>query len=258
MPRLKKTEVSVRDFLLIKENYIKSGKIINEQIFGNRKNLFDTNNKLIASNVQNNSIDLGKLSKEKFFSFLGLFNKNLYKNFKSNPELLDLEINYSGMSRKKNKLSFEKLEVGTFFYNLDLNSAYWQIVHKLGYIDTELYSKYKHEEDFKVVKRLCISFLARHNRKNYYYEDTEFTIVCDTSALKQVYSNIRNTLYQIFYDASTSCDFIAYNIDSIYFEKKDLTIVKNIFDSLGLEYKLVLCQKTSTKEFVYGNDKRFF
>ena len=45
-------------------------------------------------------------TKEKFFSFLGLFNKNLYKNFKTNPELLDLEINYSGMSRKKNKLSF--------------------------------------------------------------------------------------------------------------------------------------------------------
>jgi hypothetical protein len=258
MPRLKKTEVSIHDYILIKENYISSGKLINEQIFGNRKNLFDENNKLIVSNVQNNSIDLGTLSKEKFFSFMGLFNKTLYRNLNSNPKLLEQEINFKGMSRKKHRINFDKLEVGTFFYNLDLNSAYWQIVYKLGYIDFDFFKKYQYDDQYKVVKRLCISFLARHNRKNYYIDGKEITITCETSALKQVYSNIRNTLYQIFSKCSTNCDFIAYNIDSIYVQKKDINAVKKVFDEMELEYKLILCQKTGLREYVYGNEKRIF
>ena len=258
MPRIKKTEVSLRDYILIKENYLNANRIINEQIFGNRKNLFDENNKLIVSNVKDNSIDLGKLTKQKFFSFIGLFNKNLYKNLNQKSNLLEQRINYSGMSRRKNRANFDKLEIGCFFYNLDLNSAYWQIVYKLGYIDYEFYKKYQYDEDYKVVKRLCISFLARQNRKNYYIDGDEFTIVCDTNALKQVYSNIRNTLYSIFSECSETCEYIAYNIDSIYINSKDLKPVKKIFDEMELEYKLVLCQKTGEREYVYGKEKRIF
>lgn len=258
MPRLKKMEVTSKDYALIKENYIKSGRFINEQIVGSRRNLYDEKNKLVATYVNNNILDLGKLSKEQFFSFMGMFNKNLYKCLNLNPELLDLQIDFKGMSRKKHRENFDKIEVGGFFYNLDLNSAYWQIVYKLGYIDFEFYEKYQYNSDYKVVKRLCISFLARNNRKNYYVNGKEFSIICDTSALKQVYSNIRNTLYQIFTECSNEVDYISYNIDSIYIEKKDLQKVKTIFDSLGLEYKLVLCQKTGVKEYTYGKDRRNF
>lgn len=258
MSRKKKSEVSVKDFLIIKENYIKSGRLLNEQIFGSRKNLFDENNKLIASNVQNNSIELGKLTKPQFFSFIGLFNKNLYKNLIANEDLLYLKVNFSGMSRKKHRQNFDKLPIGAFFYNLDLNSAYWQIVYKLGYIDYDFYKKYKTADEYKMVKRLCISFLSRHNRKNYYIDGQEFSIVCDTSALKQVYTNIRNTLYQLFTDCANNTDYIAYNIDSIYIERKDLQKVKTMFNDLELEYKLVLCQKTGLREYVYGNEKRIF
>jgi hypothetical protein len=258
MPRHKKMEVTSKDYSLIKENYLKSGKLINEQIVGSRKNLYDDKNKLVATYVNNNSLDLGKLSKEQFFSFMGMFNKNLYKCLIANPELLDLEIAFRGMSRKKHHENFDKIEVGGFFYNLDLNTAYWQIVYKLGYIDFEFYEKYQNNSDYKAVKRLCISFLARSNKKNYYVDGNEFTIHCDTSALKQVYSNIRNTLYRIFTECSSEVEYIAYNIDSIYIEKKDLNKVKNIFDALGLQYKLVLCQKTGVKEYTYGKDRRNF
>jgi hypothetical protein len=258
MSRIKKTEVSVKDYILIKENYINSGRVINEQIFGSRKNLFDENNKLIVSNVQNNSIDLGKLSKANFFSFIGLFNKNLYQNLRLKEGLLDLKIPFSGMSRKKNRKNFDNLPIGTFFYNLDLNSAYWQIVFKLGYINYDLYKKYQNADEYKMVKRLCISFLSRHNRKNYYIDGKEFSIFCDTTALKQVYTNIRNTLYQLFNDCADNSDYIAYNIDSIYIEKKDLPKIKTILNDLELDYKLTLCQKTASKEYTYGNEKRFF
>lgn len=258
MPRKRKTEVSSKDYALIKENYLLSGKFLNEQIVGSRKNLYNENNQLVASYVRSNSIDLGKLSKENFFSFLGLFNKNLYKNFSNNKKLIDLDIQFNGLSRKRDKKNFDKIEIGGFFYNLDLNSAYWQVVYKLGYIDYELFEKYKYADEYKVAKRLCISFLARNNYKNYYIDGKEFTIKCDTSALKQVYVNIRNTLYSIFNDCAKELDYIAFNIDSIYFLKKDLATAKKFFDQLGLEYKLVLCQKIGKREFTYGKDKRNF
>jgi len=258
MPRAKKTEVSSRDYALIKENYLLSGKFLNEQIVGSRKKLYNQNNQLVASYVRSNSIDLGKISKEHFFSFLGLFNKNLYKNFIINQKLLSLEIEFKGVSRNKNRNNFDKIEIGGFFYNLDLNSAYWQIVYKLGYIDYELFEKYKYADEYKVAKRLCISFLARNNYKNYYINGKEFTIKCETSALKQVYVNIRNTLYSIFNECAHELDYIAFNIDSIYFMKKDLPKAKKFFEQLGLEYKLVLCQKIGKREFTYGKEKRNF
>lgn len=258
MARIKKQEVSLKSYLLIKQNYINSGRIINEQILGSRTNLFDETNKLIVSHVRDASIDLGKLSKAKFFSFIGLFHKNLYKNLLDTPDLMSLEITFSGMSRKKNKIEFEKMPIGTFFYNLDLNSAYWQIAYKLGYIDFDMFTKYQNDDEFKVAKRLCISFLSRKNRKNYYVNGAEHTIICDTGVLKQVYTNIRNTLYNIFTECSVEVEYIAYNIDSIYIKKSDLPAVKKIFDEMGLQYKLVLCQKTAQREYVYGNEKRIF
>lgn len=258
MSRIKSTDVSVKDYIIIKDNYLNSGKHINEQFFGSRKTLFDENNNVIATNVQNNTIDIGKLSKQQFFSFLGLFNKHLYGNIRKNPKLLDLEVNFSGMSRKKNHTEFYKLETGDFFYNLDLNSAYWQIVYKLGYIDKSFYTKYQNLDEYKVVKRLCISFLARPNKKNYYINDEEVTINCDNSSLKQIYSNIRNTLYTIFTTASKEVNYIAYNIDSIYIKKEDLEKVKKIFNDLSLDYKLILCQKVDDLEYTYGSDRRKF
>lgn len=258
MARIKKKEVTLKSYLLIKENYLKAGRIINEQILGSRINLFDEKNNLIVSHVKDASIDLGKLSKEKFFSFIGLFNKNLYKNILHTPELMELEITFSGMSRKKNRTEFDKMPVGTFFYNLDLNSAYWQVAYKLGYIDYDMFAKYQNADEYKVAKRLCISFLSRKNKKNYYVNDKEFQIICDTTVMKQVYTNIRNTLYGIFSECSVKFDYIAYNIDSIYIKKTDLTEAKKIFDEMGLEYKLVLCQKTGQREYVYGNEKRIF
>jgi hypothetical protein len=41
-------------------------------------------------------------------------------------------------------------------------------------------------------------------------------------------------------------------------QKKDIKAVKQVFDEMELEYKLVLCQKIGLREYVYGNEKRIF
>ena len=254
----KAIKVSNKDYNLIKQNYILSGKKINEQIIGSRKKLYNNKNILIATVVKQSILNIGNISQPQFFSFLGVFNKNLYKNFYENPELFNLDIKFIGMSRKKNIKKFDSLKTGEFFYNLDLNSAYWQILYKLNYISLDLFEKYKNQDNYKIVKRLCVSFLSRINKKTYYFNNDEFSINCDTAILKKVYINIRNFLYKIFNECAKTVDYIAFNIDSIYIDQNNLKTAKNFFKLNNLDFKLVLCQKISTLDYTYGKEKRKF
>jgi len=259
MSRRKKMEVSAKDYALIKKNYEKANRKYFEHFTGSRKTLSNEKNEPICTFVSSNSLDLGNLSKQNFFSFLGLFNKNLYRSFLENPNLIEMSIDFKGLSRKKSRKNFDALNEGEFFYNLDLNNAYWQIAHQLGYIDDKFYFKYKDNDDYKTVKRLCISFLSRQNRKMYFMPDGDFfTITCDTSVLQQVYKNIRNTLYLIFSELSEETNYFAFNIDSIYIGKNDLQYVKQSLHELHLDFKLTLCQKISSTEYSFGKKIRKF
>lgn len=259
MSRRKKMEVSAKDYALIKKNYDKSHQKYFEHFTGSRKTLSNEKNEPICTFVSSNSLDLGNLTKQNFFSFLGLFSKNLYKSFLDNPELMDMTVNFQGMSRKKSRKNFDALEIGEFFYNIDLNNAYWQIAHQLGYIDDNFYFKYKDNDDYKTVKRLCISFLSRQNRKMYFLPNGDFfTITCETSVLQQVYKNIRNCLYLIFSELSDETKYFAFNIDSIYIGKDDLKYVKNTLHEMKLDFKLTLCQKINSLEYTFGKKIRKF
>jgi hypothetical protein len=81
MSRFKKTEVSFRDYEIIRQNQEKSGKVVHEQVFGQRKSLYNENNQLLATYVAVNSIDLGALEKSKFVAFLASFSRQLYSQF---------------------------------------------------------------------------------------------------------------------------------------------------------------------------------
>ena len=128
----------------------------------------------------------------------------------------------------------------------------------LNYISLDLFEKYKNQDNYKIVKRLCVSFLSRINKKTYYFNNDEFSINCDTAILKKVYINIRNFLYKIFNECAKTVDYIAFNIDSIYIDQNNLKTAKNFFKLNNLDFKLVLCQKISTLDYTYGKEKRKF
>ena len=98
------------------------------------------------------------------------------------------------------------------------------------------------------------------NKKNNvgHFNENEFTISCDTSILKKVYINIRNFLYKIFNECAKTVDYIAFNIDSIYIDQKNLKEAKNFFKLHNLDFKLVLCQKISSLDYTFGKEKRKF
>jgi hypothetical protein len=206
-----------------------------------------------------NKLDLGELKKGQFYSFLGGFNRNLYSRFKHNPDLFSVKINYKGVARSKNYQYWDTLEDGTYFYNIDLSSAYWQIAYRLGYLSDKLFQTYLELDAYKHAKRYCVSFLARKNKMVYTTEEGKIEIACDTSVFKNVYDNIRNELYKTIQEALIGIEnYVEYNIDGVTVMKDDVARVKKAFREEGLKFKVTECRKINDKEYLYGNKIRRF
>jgi len=226
---------------------------------GSRKELY-VHNRLVATHTPNGYLDLGGLTNQQFASFLGHFQKHLYNKLQKNTNLYNFKVDFKGVARHRNLKTWEKIPVGSIFYNIDLNSAYWQIAHKLGYIDADFFNQYLEIPEYKSAKRLCISFLARTNKKTYYEPGgTSYEIHCDTTPLQMVYSNIRKELYRIInYSINGIEDYLEYNVDGVMVLPKDLNSVRNYFKEQGLRYKNIFCLKINENEFTHGKKVKNF
>tara|TARA_R110000764_G_scaffold542_8_gene2107 strand:- start:16942 stop:17739 length:798 start_codon:yes stop_codon:yes gene_type:complete len=228
-----------------------------EQFHGARRKLI-VYDRTICSHVASAGIELGLLTKQQFASFLGLFSKQLYKSFILTPELYYLDIKFTGFARNKNYQLYNDLPDGQIFWNVDLSSAYFQIAYRLGYINTKFFDKYMFQDKYKSVKRLCVSFLGRSNKMVYNNEIGNYEINCDTTILRQVYANVRNELYTIIKNISEHTEYIEYNIDGITILPADKQLVKDYFQSLGLEFASSMCTKISDRQYKQGTQIKNF
>ena len=73
----KAIKVSNKDYNLIKQNYILSGKKINEQIIGSRKKLYNNKNILIATVVKQSILNIGNISTGTTVNSLGIDSNGL-------------------------------------------------------------------------------------------------------------------------------------------------------------------------------------
>jgi hypothetical protein len=258
MKTYKKLEVSEEYYQQIKNTQFENCSVVKEHIMGGRTKLF-SDNMFIATKCYSSQIEKGDLTDAQFFSFFGQFNKQLYKQFELNSNLFLLDIKFDGLSRNKNHLMWNKLNDGDFFYVIDLKSAYWQIGHKLGYINQNMFLKYMNDDAYKQVKRYAFSFLARTNKMNYYFEDEIYTIECDSEFLKRIYSNVRYYLYYHINECINGlANYIEYNIDGVVVTNKEVNNVMNYFNANNLIYKLVECRKLNEYEYSYNNFLRKF
>ena len=245
-------ELSKERYNEIKHILLTNGTPFQEQKYGSRKKLW-AGGKFIGSSVIT-SIELEGLTTQQFGSFLAQFTKNLYKQFRLNDKLYDQQIVWRGLSRNKNNAQWKKIEDGEFFYNLDLSSAYWQVAHKLGYIDDKLFIKYMLDDKYKAPKRLCISFLARPNKMTYQSNNETIEIHCDNSALQRVYDNIRNELYCVLGNVAKEVEWIEYSIDGITVPKHEVKKVEALFSDYL--FKKTLCMKIDNNTFRQGSKLR--
>jgi hypothetical protein len=258
MYSFKKSEVTENQYNKLKNIQLDNNSIIKEQRIGSRKKLY-SKSFMIATYSNNKNLPIGKLTTSKFYSFIGIFNKNLYNQFYLNESLYELDIKYKGVARAKNTEFWDSMHIGTYFYNIDLSSAYWQLAFKLGYISENLFQKYIDNDTYKEAKRYCITFLARTNQMTYINNESNFEIVCDTNLLKKVYQNIRFELYNCIQQSLVGIDdWIEYNIDGVNIMSYDLNKVRTIFRNNGLKYKITECRKISETEYSHGSKiKRF-
>jgi hypothetical protein len=230
-----------------------------EHTFGSRKRLYK-NNILLATYCPSDSIDLGTLDSKVFHRFLANFNKQLYRQFFKNQNLISLRILHDIQARDKHFDNWDALPIGSYFYSIDIKNAYWQVAHKIGYINTNFFTKYLYNDDYKQAKRYCISFLARTNKKSYVSSNGSYTLLCDMGLFNQAYSNVRNLLYKIIYECveSTQNNYLEYNIDGLYVCNTDVKSVKNILKSHGIISKLIECVKVSDTQYSMQNKLRNF
>jgi hypothetical protein len=258
MKNYKKFEVGLDEYEQIKRVQLQNGSDVREHSHGSRKKLFVLN-KLVAAHAHTSNLDLGDLNQKQFVSFLGTFNKHLYAKFLKQPELYNLDITFSGIAREKNAGFWHSLKKGTYFYNVDLSSAYWQIAHKLGYISTKFFEDYQNVDSYKQAKRYCISFLARTNKTMFRMPNAEYEIHCDNSVLQKVYDNIRNELYNCVQKSIFNVsDWLEYNIDGVTVMSDNLDAVCEEFKGMGLAFKITECRKVSETEYTYGSKLRVF
>jgi hypothetical protein len=227
-----------------------------EHYTGGRKKLI-VYEKLISTTAKKQNLNLGKLPNKRFTAFLGRFNKQLYKRFRTIPELYSIDIKFTGGSKGRNDELWAKIPVGGYFYNVDVKKAYWQIGHKLGYTDYSIYLDFIDNDLFKPALRYCFSFLARQNYMVYRKGKKETKIECDTSVLKKVYENVRKQLYcEIATVKDGLGTVIEWNIDGVSVLKADLPVVMERFASQKLLFKIVECRKIDEFTYSYGYDGR--
>jgi hypothetical protein len=231
-----------------------------EHIRGSRKTLIVFGREVVSTVAGGNSLNLGNLSEKQFASFLGTFKKSLYNQFKKNPDLINLNVDYNGSSRSKNKRKFNELPINSIYFNLDISSAYWQMAYRLGYISKKYYEKYLHQDDYKSIKRLCFSFLSRTNYRQYFIEDNVYSISCNNDVEKKVYSNIRKELYKLISGAVNICgsEFIDYNIDAISVTSEKRREIVNYFAEQKIHIKIFPVEKVSTNQYVLKQMVRTF
>lgn len=259
MKKLRRLTVSDAEYERMIEIQLYNRNKFKEHLIGSRKKLI-VFEKAIATIKPSTNFDLGMIKESQFVSFIARFNKQLYKQFDLNRDLLSLDIPFSGMSRRKNKDAWFKLKDEELFYNVDLNSAYWQTAYRLGYIEEKFYRTYLNRHSHKKAKRYCISFLVRKNEMIYHNGKHIRHIACDITVFRQMYRNIRHELYNIIKGCLSLVgdDYIEYNIDGISVCRRHLQIIKEYFDSIGLDFKTTLCLKKNMSEYVMGSKTRVF
>jgi hypothetical protein len=162
----------------------------------------------------------------------------------------------------KNKDAFSEIPKGEMFYSVDINHAYFQVLHKLGYIGDGLYDLYKDQDEYKKAFHFSCSWLAAR-AKIYKYVSGKLTGIADTAdtdrELKIIYDNVRHTLQNLLGELFEQLDnaAIAYLTDEILIRKDALPLVKDYFRSKGYEFKITVCFKTNNQEYNKANKKSY-
>lgn len=211
------------------------------------------------------TMDFDNLPKTEVRLFYSWVKRQINKACRENLDLLNLRVVKKYNNSDANFQKWNDYEVGRLFYHLDIKNGYWQMLHRLGYISTKLYEEYLWDDNFKHLKRLCVTLLARKSFSLYYPNNNPtkevYQITCDNSMYNNVYTNVRNELVNCLHIGLNQIgnEYFKFVTDGVYLHKDELLKVKTALANAGIAYKYTLCKKISANTFMYAmnpNDTR--
>ncbi len=251
------------EYKKVKKNLVRGKGLFFELRKGSSCSLHKGSFKVARLGVKN-GLDFSPLTKKQFTVFLASFRRHFYSRMRSVEGLIGLRVCVKDGSfiRDKNVSAWNEVSLGSYFYCIDLNSAYWQSAYKLGYISEKMFLNYDSSQvEYKSAKRLCFSFLSRNAKADYYLgSDFLYSVSCEDSEFVFAFDNIRNYLQNIIYELvrCVGFEYLEYTIDSVFVRSDKVDVVKAKLRELGLEFKIIQCKKTNDTDYFYGSKLKQF
>jgi hypothetical protein len=208
---------------------------------------------------KNEKLNFGdKLSENDIKSFFAKFKKEINQAFLNNPNLYDLKIECKHNRVSYNQELWSNYETGKPFYHLDIKNGYWQMLMLLGYISFDFYEQYLWFDEYKMLKRVCLTMLVRKCHATIFNANPnrdDFVIKCNTSIYDRMYLNVRNHLINsLMIGVSAVGDEKIFKrvIDGVYLHVNELKLVKKSLAEAGITYKYTICRKIGSNKFLYN------
>jgi hypothetical protein len=214
-----------------------------------------------------------KLTKEKAISFFAQISKAV------NKYIILHDYNIEEIKFKKDKIVyankelFESMAPGTIWWNIDIDNAYWQMMHRHGIIPDKTYNNYKPKYEYKEVKQMAIGLVSNECSAQYIVEgkflvdesNGQRVIISEYKPQwKTVYNNVRAMTFNVISDLVDMIakeNLISWNIDSVSFFEPELDKIQKYLKENNYDFKILYCQKKdkitySQGEKVFQNGKK--
>jgi hypothetical protein len=220
--------------------------------------------KVVKLRRKNTMTTINKQEAKSIFSLFASVKKSINRHIVANNfQIPTIEKKYNSLMT--NKELFDSLPIGTQFYYVDVKHCYWRIAYLNGYISEYYYKKVLESPDLKLYRNMALSLIIAPRRVQYYKNGEEFlTIMEDTSLYQTIYENIRHYSWNLFgkmaFERVGKENCIGYYTDGIMIFPRDLSMVRTILARQKLQHRVIACEKTEHREYVYldeGDVKKF-
>jgi hypothetical protein len=185
------------------------------------------------------------------FSFVGLVKQQVNRYLAEHKDDL-CPLNYHTNGVEINHELFDSIAEGGFFWETDIEHAYFQAMHSFGYISDKFYERYKRLEEYKQAYIFSVSWMQA-DKTVYYYKDgkldKEEFVSSDVYSI--IYDNVREKLSMIIDGAVEECGdrFFRSTVDSVMYACDVRDKVKEYFRGIGFEVKHTLCRKIAKDKY---------
>lgn len=149
---------------------------------------------------------------------------------------------------------WSNLAVGSVFFYVDCNHAYWRIAWLKTYIGAKLYNKYATDNSLKSERVKALACVIAPRVCDYYMPGKEpWRIIEDKSVHEQIHKNIRHTCWNMMGQLTELLDFgcYGYRTDGIMVPRHLVQPVKDYLESHNFLFTVKKCIKVNDKFYKY-------